>query len=116
MSMSKEMVREKMKEKDVIVLNVLSPEAYQKMHIPGSVNLAWAKDPKSFVKNAEKLYGKDKFYITHCSGFSCMAGPSAGAALRAEGFRAADYAGGMEEWFKAGSPVAGTAVPHAATK
>ena len=116
MSMSKEMVREKMKEKDVMVLNVLSPEAYEKMHLPGSFNLAWTKDPKTFVKRVEQLYGRDKFYITHCSGYSCMAGPSATAALRDSGFMAADYGGGIEEWFEAGWPVEGTQIPHTSTK
>jgi len=116
MSMSKEMVREKMKEKDVIVLNVLSPEAYEKMHISGSFNLAWAKDPKIFVKRVEQLYGRDKFYITHCSGYSCTAGPSAATALRDAGFMAADYAGGIEEWSKAGWPMAGTQIPHHTAK
>src|SRR5690349_11007444 len=108
MALTKEMVLEKMKEKDAVVLNVLSQGDYEKLHIRGSDNLPWGKDPLAFVKAVEGKYGRDRFFITHCSGYSCQAGPSAAKALKAAGFRAEDYPGGIQEWSEAGFPVEGT--------
>jgi rhodanese-related sulfurtransferase len=116
MSMTNVLVMDKMKQKDVVVLNVLSPEAYAKMHIPGSYNVPWNNDANAFAKRVGQLYGKDKFYITHCSNVSCMAGPSAAKALRDNGFKAEDYAGGIEDWEKSGFPLEGIMAPHPAVK
>ena len=112
MSMTKKMVLEKMKDKDAVVLNVLSPEAYEKMHIRGSFNVSLANNPVAFVKRVEMLYGKHRFFITHCTNVGCGAGPSAAKALQESGFEAEDYPGGIEEWYAAGLPVDGTEVPH----
>src|SRR5579883_1436648 len=110
MSLTKEMVREKMKAKDTVVLNVLSRGDYDKMHIKGSNSLPWDKDPAGLAKLVESRYGKDKFFITHCSGYSCQLGPDAAKALKAAGFKAEDYPGGTQEWFEAGFPVEGSQV------
>jgi rhodanese-related sulfurtransferase len=114
--MTNALVLDKMKQKDVVVLNVLPPQAYAKMHIPGSFNVPLADDPKAFVKKVEQYYGKDKFYITHCSNVGCSAGPTAAKALRENGFKAEDYPGGIEEWFASGFPVEGTEVSQPAMK
>jgi len=116
MSMTNVWVMDKMKQKDVVVLNVLSPEAYAKIHIPGSFNVPWTNDANVFAKKVGQLYGKNKFYITHCSGVECMAGPSAAKALKDNGFQAEDYPGGMEDWEKSGFPVEGSMAPHHAVK
>lgn len=110
MALTKEMVLEKMKDKDTLVLNVLSRGDYDKMHITGSHNLPWDKDPAGFTRRVEGRYGKDKFFITHCSGYSCMAGPDAAKALKAAGFKAEDYPGGIQEWSGAGLPTEGSEV------
>ncbi|HTA76097.1 MAG TPA: rhodanese-like domain-containing protein [bacterium] len=116
MSMTNVLVLDKMKDKDVVVLNVLPREEYEKMHITGSSSLPLGSDPQAFVKKVEQLYGRDKFFITHCVNVGCIAGPTAARVLRENGFKAEDYPGGTEEWFEAGFPVEGTEVPHAAMK
>lgn len=108
MALTKEMVLEKMKKKDTVILNVLAGGEYDKMHIKGSYSLPLANDPTAFTKAAGEKFGKDKFFITHCSGYSCQAGPNAARALKAAGFKAEDYPGGIEEWSEAGLPVEGT--------
>jgi rhodanese-related sulfurtransferase len=116
MSMTNVLVMDKMKENDVVVLNVLSPQAYAKVHITGSYNMPWGNDPKAFVKKVGQFYGKNKFFITHCTNVDCMAGPSAAKALREAGFKAEDYPGGIEEWEEAGFPVEGIEVTNPAMK
>jgi rhodanese-related sulfurtransferase len=116
MSMTNVLVLDKMKEKDVVVLNVLPPQAFEKMHITGSYNMPWNNDPKAFAKKVGDFYGKNKFFITHCANVDCMAGPSAAKALREAGFKAEDYPGGIEEWEESGFPVEGSEVADPAMK
>ena len=108
MSMSKEAVKDKMKDQNVVVLNVLPDTDYAKLHITGSENLPLGLNSGDFVQAVEKKYGKDKFFITYCAGLTCNAGPSAAKALQEKGFKANDYAGGMQDWSEAGFPTEGT--------
>ncbi|HJT24396.1 MAG TPA: rhodanese-like domain-containing protein [bacterium] len=110
MALTKEMVREKMKDKNTVVLNVLPRGDYDKMHIKGSHSLPWDKDPARLATVVEGRYGRDKFFITHCSGYSCQLGPDAAKALKAAGFKADDYPGGIQEWSEAGFPIEGSQV------
>ncbi len=110
MALTKEQVLEKMKEKNVVVLNVLSEDGYQKLHIPGSYNLPLAHNLHDFVQAVEKRHGKDKFFITHCSSVECSAGPRAAKALQEYGFKAEDYPGGIQDWFESGFPTEGILV------
>jgi len=106
--MSKEAVKDKMKDMNVVVLNVLPESDFAKLHIKGSENLPMGQNAADFVQAVEKKYGKDKFFITYCAGLTCDAGPKAAKALQEKGFKANDYAGGMEEWAKAEFPTEGT--------
>ena len=116
MSMTNALVLDKMKQKDVFVLNVLPHQAFEKMHITGSYNLPLGSDPLAFVKKVGDVYGKNKFFITHCVNVGCHAGPNAAKILKENGFEAEDYPGGMEDWEAAGFPVEGTSVTNPAMK
>ncbi len=107
MSMTKEAVREKMKDMNVVVLDVLPDNDYAKLHIKGSENLPLGISGDDFVQAVEKKYGKEKFFITYCAGVTCNAGPNAAKALQKKGFKANDYAGGIQEWSEAGFPTEG---------
>ena len=108
MSMTKEAVRDRMKESNTVVLNVLPPSDFAKLHIAGSENLPLGLVSADFVQAAEKKYGRDKFFITYCAGLICNAGPTAAKALQAKGLKANDYAGGIQEWSEAGFPTEGS--------
>src|SRR5690242_4265664 len=86
MPLSKEAVKDKMKDANTIVLNVLSESEYAKIHITGSENLPLGEVPADFVQAVEKKYGKEKFVITYCAGVTCDAGPKAAKALQEKGF------------------------------
>src|SRR5580658_7378971 len=108
MTMSKEVVKDKMKYADTIVLNVLPEADFAKLHIKGSESLTLGQNVDEFAVAVEKKYGKDKFFISYCAGSTCNAGPNAAKALQLKGFKANDYAGGMQEWSEAGFPTEGT--------
>jgi rhodanese-related sulfurtransferase len=108
MSMSKEAVKDKMKDMNVVVLNVLPDNDFAKLHIQGSESLPLGQSDGDFVQAVEKKYGKDKFFITYCAGMTCNAGPKAAKALQEKGFKANDYPGGIQEWSEAGFPTEGT--------
>jgi rhodanese-related sulfurtransferase len=108
MSMTKEAVKDKMQDHNVVVLNVLPDNDYAKMHIAGSENLSLGLNSSDFVEAVDKKYGKNKFFITYCAGLTCNAGPNAAKALTEKGFKANDYPGGMKEWYEAGFPTEGT--------
>jgi rhodanese-related sulfurtransferase len=108
MPISKEAIKDKMKDQNTIVLNVLPEADFAKLHIQGSENLPLGKNADEFVQAVEKKYGKGKFIITYCAGASCDAGPKAAKALQAKGFKSVEFVGGMEEWAKADYPTAGT--------
>jgi rhodanese-related sulfurtransferase len=108
MSMTKEAVKDKMQDNNVVVLNVLPDNDYAKMHIAGSENLPLGLNSSDFVQAVEKRYGKNKFFITYCAGLTCNAGPKAAKALTEKGFKADDYPGGMKEWSEADFPTEGT--------
>jgi rhodanese-related sulfurtransferase len=112
MPMNKEAVRNEMKEKNVVVLNVLPGKDYANLHIAGSENIPLGLNPNDFVQAVEKRYGKDKFFITYCAGLICQAGPNAAKALTDKGFKADDYPGGMQDWSEAGFPMEGTQAPN----
>jgi rhodanese-related sulfurtransferase len=107
MSLTKEMVRKKMKSKDVVVLNVLPEDEFLKFHIKGSYNIPLSQNRDLFAQEVENRFGKDKIFITYSAGITCAAGPNAAQALKIRGFKALDYAGGVQEWSESRFPLEG---------
>ena len=108
MAITKEEILEKMKEKDVVVLDVLPKTDYDLLRIKGSLSLPIVHTrPEEFVREVEGKYGRDKFFITYCSGFPCRHFQEAADALVKAGMKAEGYAGGIQEWAESGLPVEG---------
>ncbi len=108
MAITKEEILEKMKEKNTVVLNVLPKTDYDLLRIKGSQCLPLVGTrPEKFVQEAGEKYGRDKFFITYCSGFPCRHFMEAAAALTQAGFKAEGYAGGIQEWAESGFPMEG---------
>ncbi len=108
MPISKEALKDKMKDHNTVVLNVLPEADFAKLHIEGSENLPIGEKTEDFIEAVEKKYGKGKFFVTYCAGASCDAGPKAAKALQMKGFKATEFVGGMQEWASANFPTAGT--------
>ncbi len=108
MPMTREEVVEKMKGPNVVVLNVLPDNDYAKLHIAGSENFPLGLSTSAFVQAVGKKYGRTKFFITYCAGFTCNAGLNAAQGLMEKGFKANYYPGGIKDWADAGFATEGT--------
>jgi rhodanese-related sulfurtransferase len=78
---------------------------YRTMHIPGSMRISTIEEA------LEKLDPKDEI-ILYDSGPGCPASRMASRILKARGYeRVRRYAGGLEEWARAGYPLTGELAP-----
>jgi rhodanese-related sulfurtransferase len=101
---------ESMKNDKVVVLNVLSKGDFKKLHIHGSESHPMTTDPLVFSKEVEEKYGKGKSFVVYGDRFGLLESYLAAKALEDHGLQALNYSGGLQEWHRAGLPVAGTEV------
>ena len=81
---------------DLQVIMTLSPAAFAKSHIPGSINI-WNTD------DALASIPKDTQIVVYCSDVTCMASYHAYNELIAAGYQNVwRFAGGLLEWEAAG--------------
>ncbi len=94
---------------NITVINVLSSDAYEREHIPNSINIAvenenFLQEVKSQVKD------KDDPIIVYCASYECPASTNAAKFLEESGYtNVLDFKGGMEEWRTAGNEVTANA-------
>ena len=85
------------------LVNVLSPDVFDEMHIPSSVNI-----PMSELDQFERRYNKDKDIVVYSASLECDASERAARALSERGFRNVyDYEGGMADWERANQSTTG---------
>lgn len=91
---------------DLLLINVLSNEAFREHHVPGSVNIPVEDD--DFVSQVESLAeSKEQPVVVYCANTECDASPRAASKLVDAGFsNVYDFAGGIEEWEQAKHRVA----------
>lgn len=86
--------------RDFVLINVLSPEDFNKQHIRTSINIP-VKDAKFVEKVKEVAGSKDRDVIVYCASFDCPASTDAAKALDKAGFsNTYDYEGGTQDWFE----------------
>lgn len=93
-------VKQKLQENpDTKLVMTLGPAAFDKCHIPGSLNV-WD------IKTAEALFPNDVEIIVYCSDRSCMASYYAYQQLERAGYENIwRFAGGLTEWDQNGFPL-----------
>lgn len=85
------------------LVNVLDPDAFEREHIPNSINI-----PRKRIEEFEKRFGKSKEIIVYCASPECPASLEVAKQLAARGFNNVhDYEKGMSDWKMAGDPVSG---------
>ena len=85
--------------KELLVINVLSKELYDDLHIAGSVHTSF-EDAEEIFKKEWSYYPKNTIFVFYCSNYACGASGEMAKYMRKEGFlRSYAYEGGMAEWF-----------------
>ncbi len=86
-----------------VLLETLSPEHFQHVHLPGARNAP----PERIRELAPVLIpDQDVEVVTYCAGATCKASADAARELTALGYRnVRHYAGGKQDWTSAGLPV-----------
>ena len=83
------------------LVNVLSREAFEAEHIPGSINI-----PRGREEQFEQRFDKAKEIVVYCASFECDASAAVASRLAERGFTTVrDYEGGMGDWKVSGNPV-----------
>lgn len=93
----KDQVQQMIKEnKDLVIIDVLSPESFAKAHIDGAINIPLAKlNDEKILKSLDK----EKTYIVYCASTKCQASVNASKILLANGFKKVfDYKAGIADW------------------
>ena len=77
-----------------VVLDVRSPDAYAKSHVPGALHL-----PHTTINAATAAaLPQDKLLVVYCWGPGCNGATKAAMQLSALGFAVKEMIGGMEYW------------------
>jgi rhodanese-related sulfurtransferase len=83
------------------LVNALGEWAFNAKHIPGSINISKIEDAKKRLNPGDEI-------IIYCSNPSCIASIIGYQLLTRMGYKnVRRYAGGIEEWQKAGYPLEG---------
>jgi rhodanese-related sulfurtransferase len=95
---------------DLMIIDVLPPNAYQDYHLPQAINVPWGGDfgqQRRFEQKIGRVLPKKKApVIVYCMDLKCGASPAAARRLGELGFeRVFDYAAGKADWKDAGLPI-----------
>lgn len=95
---------------DFVLVDALSPRHYESSHLPGAVNL-----PYEFVDRAETvLPDKKTEIVVYCMSLDCAASKEEARELEEMGYdNVLHYAGGKQDWMRAGLPIEGRHGTHA---
>lgn len=102
-TINKEDLKQAMDAGKVEVINVLSKDFYDKIHITGSKNI-----PLERLEVEYRDLDKDKTYVVYCAHYQCDASRNAAKLLEEKGFSVKAYEGGIKEWAESGLPVEGS--------
>ena len=85
-----------------ILVDVLSPESYEKEHIPGAINI-----PLEDIKmKSKELLKKDKKIVVYCGSFQCTMSLQAAEILTKLGCKDVwCFEGGLKYWKDAEFPI-----------
>lgn len=83
---------------DFVLINVLSPEAFNQSHIRTSINVPL--EDSDFEQTVSRVAGdKDRSVVVYCGSFDCDASRKAAHKLDEAGFsHVYDYEGGNADW------------------
>jgi rhodanese-related sulfurtransferase len=83
---------------NVIVVDARSPEAYQKEHIPGAINIPHRTMSEATTSKLDRT----ALLVTYCDGIGCNASTKGALNMARLGFRVKELIGGLDWWKKDG--------------
>jgi len=99
-TVSRDQLLTRMKEGDVVVLDVRPREEFEQGHIPGAVCV-----PLDELEARLRTLRKRTEVVAYCRGPYCVYADDAVRALRRRGYQASRLEDGYPEWAQAGLPV-----------
>lgn len=101
---SRDELKEKIEgEDDFELVEVLSEDQYEELHLPGAINI-----PGDQLREQapERIPDKDREIVVYCASPACQASSRAAKLLTDLGYtHVKDYAGGKQHWREGGLPV-----------
>ena len=95
---------------NIVVIDTRSPEAYQREHIPGAVNIPH----RTMSGETTRFIDKDALVVTYCDGIGCNASTKGALNMTRLGFRVKELIGGLDWWKRDGHKTASGKAGHAA--
>lgn len=86
---------------DFVLIDARGHEPYANEHIPGAVSIPSDHIGEHLVRG----FGKNRTYVTYCSGWKCEASTIAAKKLEKFGLeKVLEFKGGLEDWKAGGLP------------
>lgn len=96
----------------VVVVDARSPDAFQREHIRGAINIPH----RTMSPDTTSRIDKSSLVVTYCDGIGCNASTKGAINMVRLGFRVKELMGGIDWWKRDGYPThAGAASGEAAT-
>jgi len=91
---------------NIVVVDARSPQAYQKEHIPGAINIPH----RTMNQETTKQIDKASLVVTYCDGIGCNASTKGALNMTKLGFRVKELMGGLDWWNRDGYKTEGSGV------
>lgn len=85
-------------EQSIVIVDGRSSSAFEKEHIPSSINLPH----RGICVNSTDHLDKNKLYICYCDGIGCNASTKTALKLLTLGFQVKELIGGLDWWKRDG--------------
>jgi rhodanese-related sulfurtransferase len=88
---------------EIAVIDARSPEAYQKEHIPGAINIPH----RTMTESSTAHLDKNVLVVTYCDGIGCNASTKGALNMVNLGFNVKELIGGLDWWKRDGHETEG---------
>lgn len=85
-------------QQNVVVIDARSPEAYEKDHIPGAINIPHRTMSAETTQHIDRA----SLVVTYCDGIGCNASTKGALNMARLGFRVRELIGGLDWWIRDG--------------
>jgi len=85
---------------DMVLIDVLTHESFQKQHIPNAINVPFDNNPNFVDEVAGGVESKDQYIVVYCHNTQCHLSRKAASKLENAGYTSVwVFEEGLENWF-----------------